>query len=112
MDLIERRRRETGAQAGDLLSLLIAASAAEGKSGGLTDDELVSDAFIFFLAGHETTSTALLHAVTHLAWRRDLQDRAFEEATAALGTTDMPRLDDHKRLPLCEAIIKESLRLH
>jgi cytochrome P450 len=38
-----------------IISLLVEQSANTGKEDGLTEDEIVGNAFLFFLAGHEST---------------------------------------------------------
>jgi cytochrome P450 len=57
LTLIQERRRE-GRDHGDLLSMLMEARDEEtGES--MTDEQIRSQALTFFIAGHETTATAL-----------------------------------------------------
>lgn len=60
-------RRATGADRGDLLSLLLEAQDSEGDGGGLTDREIRDEVVTTFLAGHETTANALTWAWCLLA---------------------------------------------
>src|SRR5919199_4650820 len=56
--IIEERRR-SGADRGDLLSMLLFALDEEGDRTGMTDQQLRDEVMTLFLAGHETTSNAL-----------------------------------------------------
>ena len=51
-------RRASGVDNGDLLSMLLLSVDEEG-SGGMTDKQVRDEALTLFLAGHETTATAL-----------------------------------------------------
>lgn len=42
-------------------------------------DEVVSNVFLFMIAGYETTSTALAYSTYVLATRSDIQDKLVEE---------------------------------
>lgn len=71
----------------------------------------VDNAATFYLAGHETTANALSWTLFLLSEQPELQERAFEEAVAALDAGgDDPHLPD--RLPLLRLILQESLRLY
>ena len=71
----------------------------------------VDNAATFYLAGHETTANALTWTLFLLAEQPELQERACEEAVAALAAgADDPDLPD--RLPLLRLILQESLRLY
>ncbi|MEU4807028.1 cytochrome P450 [Actinosynnema sp. NPDC023587] len=57
------------------------------------------------LSSHHVPATALAWALHELATHPDIQDRARTEVTAA-------RADPTADLPLCRAVIRETLRLH
>ena len=42
-------------------------------------DEVISNVFLFMIAGYETTSTALAYATYVLATKPDIQEKLFEE---------------------------------
>jgi cytochrome P450 len=106
--VIEARRR-SGAQAGDLLSLLIQARDEEG--GGMTDAQVRDEAMTLFLAGHETTALALSYALYLLAGDPERQGRLAEELARVLaGRT--PALADLEGLRFTEAVVLESMRLY
>ena len=71
----------------------------------------VDNAATFYLAGHETTANAITWTLFLLSEQPELQERAYEEARAALTGDDRdPLLAD--RLPLLRQILEESLRLY
>jgi cytochrome P450 len=108
------RDRRAGNQAGDdLLGTLLAARDDEGDEvgnrGALHDDEIRDQLMTIFLAGHETTATALAWAAWALAADPGLAARAAAEADGVLGTRP-PTMADLPRLPFMAAVVKETLR--
>ncbi|KAI8146009.1 cytochrome P-450 cyp509A1, partial [Fennellomyces sp. T-0311] len=96
----------------DLLSLLLEAGSEDGNP--LTDEELLSNLCIFFLAGHDTTANALSYAAYYLAVNPDIQKKAREEAIRVLGDDKKdikPTLDQLQDMPYINMVIKEVLRL-
>jgi cytochrome P450 len=61
-------RRQSGEDRGDLLSMLLAAR-DEDDGTRMTDRQLRDEAMTLFIAGHETTATALAWAVDEV-WRQ------------------------------------------
>ena len=108
--LIEKRRSE-GRDHGDLLSMLLAAEDAEDPKRHLSDTEVRDQAMTIFLAGHETTATALAWTWHLLAGHESVRLKLKEEIDAVLGPDRLPGFDDVARLPYATAIISESMRL-
>jgi cytochrome P450 len=101
-----------GADAGeDLLGMLLAASDDEGDGHQLSDREIRDQLMTAFLAGHETTATALAWAAWALAADPGLAARAAAEADQVLGTRP-PTMADLADLPFLGALVKETLRRH
>ena len=107
----ERRAMiESGAAAGeDLLGMLLAARDEEGDGAPLPDDEIRDQLMTIFLAGHETTATALAWAAWALAADPEMAARVAAEADGVLGAR-APTMADLPRLPLLAAVVKETLR--
>lgn len=104
------RRRASGEDTGDLLSLLLHAR-DEDDGGGMTDQQLRDEVMTLLLAGHETTANALSWAWYLLGTHPDAAERLAAEAESVLG--DRPATaDDVHRLPFTEHVIQESLRLY
>lgn len=52
---------------------------------GVTMDELAAQAFVFFVAGFETSSTVMTYALHELAVNKELQERARDEIKSVLA---------------------------
>lgn len=101
-------KRATGDAQRDVLSMLLAARDDDGTA--LTDDELIGQAVVLFVAGHETSANALTWTLFLLAQHpsvlMDLQDEL-----GAVCHGDAPSTEQLGRLPLLDRVVKESLRL-
>ncbi|KAK7681337.1 hypothetical protein QCA50_015428 [Cerrena zonata] len=91
----------------DLLSNLLAA----GEGMELTDREVFSNIFVFLIAGHETTSSALCLVLGLLALYPEEQNRAYEELTKAFPDGRSPTYDDVSKLIYIQCILYETLRM-
>lgn len=104
------RRRASGEDRGDLLSMLLAARDDEGDGGAMSDRQLRDEALTLFLAGHETTANALSWTWHLLALHPDAEAALHAEVDAVLAGR-APRVDDLPRLPFTRAVLAESMRL-
>lgn len=125
-----RTTRQTAARIRQLIESLTAGRAAEIASGTAPDDlatkimtfpdpqtgarfdtaEMVDQVAIFFLAGHETSASALAWALYLLATHPDWQERLAAEAQEQLGeTADFTVMG---RLKLARAVFREAMRLY
>jgi cytochrome P450 len=105
-ELIATRRAE-GADAEDLLSLLIAARDGDER---LDDSEIRDQVLIFLLAGHDTTAIALTFALHLLGRHPDAQARVRVEAAGLGGRA--PDAADVERLAYTTMVLKEAMRLY
>ncbi|MBN2905997.1 MAG: cytochrome P450 [Rhodobacteraceae bacterium] len=71
--------------------------------------EMVDQVAIFFLAGHETSASALAWALYLLALYPQVQERVAVEVA---DFPDTPSFSDMKRLPLTRDVFREALRLY
>nr|XP_054763220.1 cytochrome P450 3A6-like [Lytechinus pictus] len=78
----------------------------------LTRLELTSQALAFFVAGYETTTTALTLTAYLLATNPDQQDRLIDEIDRLAPTAEDINYESLKKLVSLENIISESLRLY
>jgi cytochrome P450 len=102
-------RRASGRDAGDLLSMLLAAQDEDGSR--MTDKQLRDEAITLFLAGHETTASTLSWTWWLLAQSPAVEAKLHEELEAVLGDR-APSLDDLPKLSYTGHVITESLRLY
>ena len=102
VEIVEQERKRIEKRdpgLGNLASALIHAS-EEAKTdsnsqigGGLTDNEIYGNIFIYNLAGHETTAYALIYSVYLLSVHPDVQNWMGEELERVLG--GQPQVDVH-----------------
>lgn len=121
-----RRTRETAAEIRGLIEALVAARMAAIQAGTAPDDlatkimttpdpetgrrftapEMVDQVAIFFLAGHETSASALAWALWLLAANPDWQDRVATESLTSPGFGEI------SQLRAARAVFREALRLY
>ncbi|CAO3593052.1 unnamed protein product [Absidia cylindrospora] len=97
----------------DLLTLMLASN--QNEDTAMSDEELLRNLCVFFLAGHDTTAFSLTFMIYELAVNQDIQEKARKEAIDILGdeTFDiLPTIDQMKKMTYINAVIKETLRLH
>src|SRR4029077_13406424 len=102
-------RRASGRDAGDLLSMLLAAQDEDGTR--MTDKQLRDEAITLFLAGHETTASTLSWTWWLLAQNPAVESKLHAELDSVLGDRP-PSLEDLQRLVYTGHVITESLRLY
>lgn len=106
---IIRRRRASGQRSGDLLSMLLDAQDEHGAV--MTDRQLHDEIMTLFLAGHETTATALSWTWLLLAQNPDVEAKLATELQCVLGGR-APGAGDLPRLSYAELVLKEAMRLY
>ncbi|XP_067406930.1 cytochrome P450 3A24-like isoform X2 [Emydura macquarii macquarii] len=77
----------------------------------LSDKEIVAQAFVFILAGYETTSSTLNYLSYNLATHPDVQQRLQEEIDTALPNKAVPTYDAIQQMEYLDMVVNESLRL-
>jgi cytochrome P450 len=108
----ERRRRGGGGE--DLLALLMEARDEE-TGRGMSDKQLRDEVITLFLAGHETTATALAWAFYLLAKHPEAERRLRAELDEVLGSNGArraPTIADLPRLPYARMVVDETMRLY
>lgn len=126
-----RRTRETAATIRELITHMTERRMAEIEAGMAPDDlatkimttpdpqsgerfdtaEMVDQVAIFFLAGHETSASALAWALYLLALYPDWQDRLAQEADQVIKD-DTLSFSDMGKLRLSRDVFRETLRLY
>ena len=103
-------RRISGEKRDDLLSVLLTAVDDE-SSGRMSDRQLRDEMMTLFLAGQETTATALTWTWYLLSQHPDVEARLLNELHQVLrGRT--PTAADLPNLPYTEMVVREALRLY
>ncbi len=99
---------EAGTAPDDLATKIM--TTADPQTGERFDsNEMVDQVAIFFLAGHETSASALAWALWLLAANPDVADKVAAEGTA-LGAA--PQFSDLSKLRYTKDVFREALRLY
>lgn len=127
-----RRTRRTAAVIRGLIAQLVQERAARIAAGAAPDDlatkimttpdpvtgrrfspaEMVDQVAIFFLAGHETSASALAWALWLLAAAPAWQDRVAAEARRVMPPGGLPDFAAVARLRAARAVFREAMRLY
>ncbi|EDV55968.1 cytochrome P450 6a9 [Drosophila erecta] len=84
-----------------------------GESVNLTIEEMAAQAFVFFGAGFETSSTTMGFALYELAQHQDIQDRVREECQEVFKKCNGElNYESMKDLVYLDQVISETLRLY
>ncbi|XP_017069282.1 probable cytochrome P450 6a20 [Drosophila eugracilis] len=82
------------------------------KLNGLTFNEIAAQAFIFFLAGFETSSTTMGFSLYELANNQDIQDKLRIEVDSVLKKYDGKlSYDSMREMTYLEKVIDETMRI-
>ena len=108
---IMNERRASADNPDDLLSMLMNARDPEGDDHAMSDKQVRDEALTLFLAGHETTATALAWTWYLLAQHLDAEAALHAELAHVLGDR-LPTFDDLPRLRYTQQIFAESMRLY
>jgi cytochrome P450 len=106
--LIEARRADPGKT--DLLGRLVAALDEE-TGGGLSAEEVRNEVLTIFVAGHETTASAMTFVWYVLSQQPEWEAKLHAELSQVLGGR-LPTEADLPRLSLTRRIIEETMRLY
>ena len=108
--LVDKHLGPDGAAYNDIAAAIVAARDLETGTA-FTRKELIDQLGVFFLAGHETTASALTWAFFILAMQPGLVARMRAEISALCG--DGPVEFEHiKRLTFTRNVFRETLRLY
>eukprot|EP00011_Vannellida_sp_DIVA3-517-6-12_P003188 CAMPEP_0114620862 /NCGR_PEP_ID=MMETSP0168-20121206/8940_1 /TAXON_ID=95228 ORGANISM="Vannella sp., Strain DIVA3 517/6/12" /NCGR_SAMPLE_ID=MMETSP0168 /ASSEMBLY_ACC=CAM_ASM_000044 /LENGTH=516 /DNA_ID=CAMNT_0001832059 /DNA_START=306 /DNA_END=1856 /DNA_ORIENTATION=+ len=97
----------------DILDLLLQAHNAGDTASSLSDKQLMNNLAILFVAGHETSASAVASTVHFLAENPEAQTKAREEVLAALAESDGKPLSYEQvcGLTYLKQCIHETLRI-
>ncbi len=104
---IVRARRDARTDGSDVLSLLV--SSAGSAAEGLSEDELVAEAYTAFC--HESSAAALSWTLLLLDQNPHILETVAEEVGRVVTPGELPSVDALSALPMLDRVIAESLRL-
>jgi cytochrome P450 len=111
---IRARSAAASDQSADVLGMLLAARDEPGNesaSASLSSQEILDNCLVIFLAGHDTSATALTWWLGLMAAHPQIAARVREEIAGAGGAL-ADSAEAQARLPLLNATLKETLRLY
>jgi len=111
--ILERYTRHKNGEAieeNDILTSLVTARDPE-TGDGFSLEELIDQTAVLFLAGHETSASALSWALYLIANSPDVQERIHSEAVEAFSDI-LPEYKDIKKLRFVRDVFQETLRLY
>jgi len=106
LEIIQERKDRNSAP-DDLLQMLLDSRYEDGSS--MTNEQLIDEILILFVAGHETTSNALTFSLQLVAQDKEVQKRIREEVSL-FDINDI--LNSIQKLPYTKQCIEETLRLY
>ncbi|KAJ7762647.1 cytochrome P450 [Mycena metata] len=111
-DAIKASGDEMSSVRRDLLSLMVKSNMSKDipEHLRLSDADVIAQIPTFFVAGHETTSTATALALYALSIHQSVQSKLREELLSL--DTDSPTMDELNSLPYLESVIRETMRLY
>ncbi|KAI0013411.1 cytochrome P450 [Xylariaceae sp. FL0662B] len=110
-DIIKERRAANKTDAQDIMWRLMHSTYKNGNP--VPDHEIANMMIALLMAGQHSSSSTSSWMMLRLASRPDVGEALYREQVEALGA-DLPPLkyEDLAKLPLNQAMIKETLRLH
>ncbi|NXM74906.1 CP3AO protein, partial [Serilophus lunatus] len=115
----EERVKDTHKGRVDFLQLMIESqnstkhekNEADRLSKGLTDPEILSQAFIFIFAGYEPTSNSLCFVAYELATHPDVQQKLLQEIDTVLPNKAPLTYESLMKMEYLDMVLNETLRL-
>ncbi|XP_032665477.1 uncharacterized protein LOC116841533 [Odontomachus brunneus] len=96
----------------DMIQLMMDVRGKRETGKELDIEEMTAQAFVFFLGGFETSSTAMSFIAYEIAINPDVQERLRLEIDTALENSNEVTYEVINRLEYLDAVINETLRLY
>lgn len=108
LDII-RARKQSREKHDDLLDMLLETRYEDGSS--MTDRQLLDEAMILLVAGHETSAMAMSWAWYLIATHPEVESQLLQSVQSGLGTED-PSFEKLRNLGYSLQVIEETMRLY
>ncbi|XP_025894293.1 thromboxane-A synthase [Nothoprocta perdicaria] len=91
---------------------LVGKTSSEKVQKMLTEDEIAGQAFLFLIAGYETTTSTLSFATYLLATNPECQEKVLREVDDFSAKHIIPDYQNVQELPYLDMVIAETLRMY
>eukprot|EP01031_Cornospumella_fuschlensis_P030487 gene30487-36848_t len=108
--ILDYKRSPSAEKCHSMLDSLVQRTDGQDSHNTLTDEEIIHNIKIFYIAGAETTAVTLNWICFFLALHPEVQERVRAEA-ASQTTDSLIGLEGLGRLPYTRAVVKEAVRL-
>lgn len=108
MEIIKERLASTEEHS-DLLDMLIQTRYEDGS--GMTDQQLLEEAVILYVAGHETSANAMAWMWYLLAIHPEIEEKVLQSVDESIGDQD-PSFEKLRDLGYCLQVVEETMRLY
>lgn len=78
----------------------------------LSEEEIVANSVLFFLAGYETTGSTLSYCLYELATNPNIQEKLYQEVKSVIDSGETLNYNNVMKLQYLDAVISETLRKH
>lgn len=109
-NMVEQREKQN-IHRNDFMNLLIQMKNSEDPNARITIDEMAAQSFVFFLAGSETSSTAMTNCMYELAMNQEIQDKLRAEIKRVCGDGKLT-YEAVNSVEYLNMVIDETLRKH
>lgn len=109
INAVIENRKQSKKSHDDILDMLLKAKYEDGSS--MTNDQLIDEILILFVAGHETTANALTFTLKLLAQNQNALKKVQAEVDQ-VESTNSSLLDTISKLKYTRSCIDESLRMY
>jgi len=111
LEIIEERRRD-GLDHGDLLSMLLLSEEKGVGAPPMLPEQVWDEALTIFIAGYDTTATALMWTWFLLSQHPQAEAKLHAELDEVLEDGRPAVFEDLRRLPYTERVLAEAMRIY
>ena len=108
MEIINTRKASKE-EHNDLLDMLIQTKYEDGS--GMNDQQLLEEAIILYVAGHETSANAMAWMWYLLGMNPEIEEKVLQSVNNSIGDQD-PSFEKLRELGYCLQVIEETMRIY
>ncbi|WP_354668260.1 cytochrome P450 [Winogradskyella psychrotolerans] len=107
---IINRRKQSQAQHNDLLDMLLSARYHDGSA--MSNEQLIDEILVLFVAGHETTANSLSFTLQLLAHHLEWQEKVRHQYQLVLADANSDLMSVIGQSQYAKQVVEESMRLY